>query len=114
MPLPKANHICANCGKHYYACNYCDRNRSDKSYRWLACSPECFAKIAWKYGLKYEHLKPQRTDLTEKELDELMNKPLDQVAQETIEELKDYADEISQIGFDGVVDLINKEMDKEV
>lgn len=114
MAQPKTNHVCAYCGKHYYACNYCDRNKSNKSYRWLACSPECYNKVIWRYGGERTDLKPQRTDMSEAQIDELMNKPLEQVKQETLEELKDYKDEIEQIGFDGVVDLINKEMNSEV
>lgn len=109
MPLPKPNHRCACCGKEYYACNYCDRT----GYKWLACSQECFAKVAWKYGAKYAHLKPQRTDMTEEQIDELMKKPIEQVKAESLEELKDYREEIEQIGFNGVVDLINKELDEQ-
>ena len=106
LPEREPNHVCAYCGKAYYACNYCDRT----GYKWLACSPECFAEVAWKYGSQYAHLKPQRTDMTDEEIDEMMNKPLEQVRQESAEELSDYKDELEQIGFDGVVDLINREM----
>lgn len=107
MPTPKPNHICANCGKSYYACNYCDRT----GYRWLACSPECFKQVAWKHGTKYYHLKPQRTDLTDEQINELLEKPIEEVRRESLAQLSDYKTEIEQIGFDGVVDLINRELD---
>ena len=108
MPQRKPNHVCACCGKQYYACNYCDRT----GYKWLACSPECFAKVAWKYSTKYEHLKPNRTDMNDEEIEEMMNKPLEEVKKESEEELSDYKEELAQVGFDGVVDLINREMEK--
>lgn len=109
MPLPKPNHKCAYCGKEYYACNYCDRT----DYRRFACSQECFAKVAWKFGAKYAHLRPQRTDMTEEQIDDLMEKPIEQVKAESLEELKDYREEIEQIGFNGVVSMINKELDEQ-
>lgn len=108
MPI-KTNHICACCGKKYYACNYCDRN----GYKWLACSPECFAKVAWKYGTKYAKYKPQRTDMTDEEIDEMMSKPIEEVKKESEAELADYKDELKQIGFEGVTDLINEKLERE-
>ena len=107
MPERKPNHVCACCGKLYYACNYCDRT----GYKWLACSPKCFAEVAWKYGVANAPRKPQRIDKTEEEIKEMMNQPLEQVKAESEAELSDYKDELEQIGFDGVVDLINREMD---
>ena len=104
MPAKKPNHICACCGKEYYACNYCDRT----GYKWLACSPECYEKVVITTPPQIK--RPQRTDMTDEEIDEMMNKPLEQVRQESAEELSDYKDELEQIGFDGVVDLINREM----
>lgn len=86
------NHTCACCGKRYYACNYCDKT----GYKWLACSPECFNKVAWKYGAKYAHLKPKEEEIEE-------------IKKQSEIDLSDYADELKEIGFDGVMYIINKE-----
>ena len=104
----KPNHVCACCGKAYYACNYCDRT----GYKWLACSPECFAKVAWRFGSKYAKYKPQRTDMTDEEIEDMLNKPLEQVKAESELELIEYKDELDEIGFNGVMDLINREIDE--
>lgn len=92
------------CGKEYYACNYCDRT----NYRKHACSPECFAKIAWRINPNY---RPSRTDLTAAQLEELMTTPLEVLKIQSLEELKEYADEIDELGFDGVMDIINKRLE---
>ena len=68
--------------------------------------------MAWKYGSKYEYLKPQRTDMSDEEIEEMLNKPLEQVRAESELELKEYKDELDEIGFDGVMDLINREIDE--
>ncbi len=51
--------------------------------------------------------------MTEEQIDELMEKPIEQVKEESLKELEDYKEEIEQIGFEGVVDLINKELDEQ-
>lgn len=51
--------------------------------------------------------------MSEEEVDELMKKPIEQVKAESLNELKDYAEDIEQVGFDGVVDLINKQIETE-
>lgn len=99
----KANHICKNpeCRKHYYACNFCDRNNNWKS---VACSFSCYQKymdlvIAERSKGKVVEVKPERTDMTEKEVDVLLESPIEKVLEDTKEELKDY------VGFDGSIDI---------
>ena len=116
MAEMKPNHICKNpeCRKKYYACNYCSRTLS---WRSVACSPECYQKytdlvIAERSKGKTVEVKPERTDMTEKEVDELMERPIEEVFEETKEELKDFADIDGNVNFAKAVDEINRELDK--
>lgn len=112
----KANHICKNpeCRKHYYACNYCDRSQNYKS---VACSFPCYQKymdlvIAERSKGKTVDVKPERTDMTEKEVDILLETPMEIVLEETKQELAEYADIDGNIDFTKTVNEINKELDK--
>ena len=116
MSEMKPNHICKNpeCRKKYYACNFCDKNRT---WRSVACSFECYQKytdlvIAERSKGKTIEVKPERTDMTEKEVDELMERPIEEVFEETKEELKEFADIDGNVNFAKAVDEINKELDK--
>ena len=116
MSEMKPNHICKNpeCRKKYYACKFCDKNRT---WRSVACSFECYQKytdlvIAERSKGKTVEVKPERTDMTEKEVDELMERPIEEVFEETKEELKDFADIDGNVNFAKAVDEINKELDK--
>ena len=116
MSEMKPNHICKNpeCRKKYYACNYCSRTLS---WRSVACSFECYQKytelvIAERSKGKTVEVKHERTDMTEKEVDELMERPIEEVFEETKEELKDFADIDGNVNFAKAVDEINKELDK--
>lgn len=116
MAENKANHICKNplCKKAYYACDYCDRTQNWKS---VACSRECYNAYenmvieARTKGVKV-NTKPNRTDMTEKEVDELLSKPVEEVLQKTKEDLKDYVDEIGNLNVIEAVDKINEEINK--
>ena len=112
----KPNHICKNpeCRKNYYACNYCSRTLN---WRSVACSFECYQKytdlvIAERSKGKTIEVKPERTDMTEKEVDELLKRPVEEVLEETKEELKDFADIDGNVNFAKAVDEINRELDK--
>ena len=116
MSEMKPNHICKNpeCRKNYYACNYCSRTLN---WRSVACSFECYQKytdlvIAERSKGKTVEVKPERTDMTEKEVDELMERPIEEVIEETKEELKDFADIDGNVNFAKAVDEINRELDK--
>ncbi len=112
----KPNHICKNpeCRKNYYACNYCSRTLN---WRSVACSFACYQKytdlvIAERSKGKTIEVKPERTDMTEKEVDELLKRPVEEVLEETKEELKDFADIDGNVNFAKAVDEINRELDK--
>ena len=113
----KPNHICKNpeCRKKYYACNFCDKNRT---WRSVACSFECYQKytdlvIAERSKGKTVEVKPERTDMTEKEVDELLKRPIEDVLEETKEELKDFADIDGNVNFAKAVDEINENFEKQ-
>lgn len=112
----KPNHICKNpdCRKKYYACNFCDKNQN---WRSVACSFACYQKytdlvIAERSKGKTVEVKPERTDMTEKEVDKLLERPIEEVVEETKEELKDFADINGNVDFAKAVDDINRELDK--
>ena len=116
MSEMKPNHICKNpeCRKKYYACNYCSRTLN---WRSVACSFECYQKytdlvIAERSKGKTVEVKPDRTDMTDNGVDELMERPIEEVFEETKEELKDFADIDGNVNFAKAVDEINKELDK--
>lgn len=113
----RPNHICKNpeCRKNYYACNFCDRNNNWKS---VACSFACYQKyidlvIAERSKGKTVKVKPERTDMTEKEVDELLERPVEEVIKETKEELKDFADVDGNVNFAKAVDEINENIEKQ-
>ena len=113
----KPNHICKNpeCRKNYYACNYCSRTLN---WRSVACSFECYQKytdlvIAERSKGKTIEVKPERTDMTEKEVDELLKRPIEEVLEETKEELKDFADIDGNVNFAKAVDEINENFEKQ-
>lgn len=112
----KPNHICKNpeCRKKYYACNFCSRTLN---WRSVACSFECYQKytdlvISERSKGKTIEVKPERTDMTEKEVDELLKRPIEEVLEETKEELKEFADIDGNVNFAKAVDEINQELDK--
>ena len=116
MSEMKPNHICKNpeCRKNYYACNYCSRTLN---WRSVACSFACYQKytdlvIAERSKGKTIEVKPERTDMTEKEVDELLKRPVEDVLEETKEELKDFTDIDGNVNFAKAVDEINRELDK--
>lgn len=112
----KPNHICKNpeCRKHYYACNYCSKTLN---WRSVACSFACYQKymdlvIAERSKGKDIEVKPERTDMTEQEVDALMEAPIEEVIEKTKEDLKDFADINGDVDFAKAVDKINRELDK--
>lgn len=112
----KANHICKNpeCKKLYYACDYCGRTLN---WRSVACSFACYQKymdlvIEERSKGKVVEVKPERIDMTEQEVDALMEAPIEEVIESTKEELKDFADINGDVDFAKAVDEINRELDK--
>ena len=87
MSEQKPNHICKNpeCRKHYYACDRCDKIQS---WRSVACSIECYKKytdlvIEARTKGKSIISKPERTDMTESEIDALLNKSMEEVLEDS-------------------------------
>lgn len=112
----KPNHICRNpeCKKAYYACNFCDKSQN---WRSVACSFACYQKymdlvIAERSKGKTIEVKPERTDMTEKQVDALLDAPVETVLEETKAELADFADIDGNVDFAKAVDEINRELDK--
>lgn len=99
----KPNHKCVICGEEYYSCDYCSRIAS---WRRFCDTEECYKKLME----KQDPVKEQRFDKTDREIQELMNKPVEVVKAETEKELSDYADIIADSGIMGAVDEINKEI----
>ena len=114
VPIKKPNSLCKNehCRKPFYACAYCTRTNA---WRAVACSIECYNAytdqvVAARAAKRKINLTPERTDLTEEQMQDLMNKPIEAVIEITKEELKDYADDIAAKGLGGTIDKINKEI----
>ena len=112
----KPNHVCKNpkCRKEYYACLHCDRSNN---WRSVACSFACYQEymnlvIEARSKGKTIEVKPERTDMTEKEVDILLEKPIEEVLEETKKELSEYADIDGNIDFAKAVDEINIKLDK--
>lgn len=101
----KPNHKCAVCGAEYWSCDYCSRIHS---WRSLCDTRECYEKLLQ----SREPAKEQRLDKTPEEMEVLMVKDIEEVKKDTLEELSDVADIITEEGIAGAVDVINKEMKK--
>jgi len=112
--IKQPNSLCKNenCRKPFYACAYCTHTNA---WRAVACSPECFVAYTEQVHVarknrKNLNTKPERTDMTDEQLDELMGKPVEEVIEMTKEELKDYSEDVERVGFGGTVDMINEEL----
>ena len=112
----KPNSLCKNelCRRAYYACAYCTHANA---WRAVACSPECFnaymEQVAVARGLgKPVNLLPERTDMDENAVKELMAMPREDVIEMTKEELVDYKEDVAALGIVGTVDKINKRRGK--
>lgn len=112
----KPNHICKNpkCRKEYYACNFCGRTLN---WRSVACSFDCYQEymdlvIAERSKGKIIEVKPERTDMTEQEVDILMNTSIEEVMENSKEELKEFADIDGNVNFAKAVDEINENLNK--
>jgi len=66
--------------------------------------------VAARAAKKTVNLLPERTDLTEEQMQELMNKPIDEVIEITKNELADYGDTFAAHGLGGTIDFINDEI----
>ena len=108
--IKRPNSICKNinCRKPFYACAFCTHTNA---WRSMACSIECYLAYGdqvceARAAKKKVNLLPERTDMTETEIKEFMEKPIDEIIAITNEELKDYSGSIAEI-----VTQINDEID---
>lgn len=118
----KPNHICKNPNctknpdggrKHYYACPSCDHSQN---WRSVACSWECFieyqdAVIAARSKGKTISTLPERTDMTEMEIKELMESSSGDIIMKTKKELQDYVDTDGTINISEAVEEVNQKID---
>lgn len=95
----KPNHKCMNseCGKEYYACNYCDKT----SYRKYACSPECYAKVVDYFAAQKKKL--IRNTPTDEELSTAYT--------ESVAEISEAVPNVEKIGIEAAVEIINKKIE---
>ena len=120
----KANTICKNVNcthgvdggrKHFYSCFYCLKVQNWKS---VCCSEECYTEYSSQVKEARSKDKPvdllaDRTDMTKNEVLEIMTAPIDDVIDMTKSELKDYQNDLDEVGYSGVVEKINQELDFE-
>lgn len=115
--MKKANHICkyskctlgADGGrKEYYACDYCDRINAWKS---VACCKEHYDLYIQEVldARSAANKLPERLDKTEEEVKELYKKPVEQVLEETKEELSEYVVD-GELNIEEAVDKVNEEI----
>ena len=99
----KANHVCAVCGNKYYSCDYCSRIAS---WRRLCDTIECY-QVLMASQLPAKEI---RLDKTDKELEDIMKKPVEEVLNDTKEELSDYKDIIEKDGIGKAVEAVNNDI----
>ena len=64
--------------------------------------------------MKDQTMKPQRTDMTEKEVDNIIhNMSQDEAIKKSKKELEEYTDEIKEGGLSLAVDVANKDLDNQ-
>lgn len=119
----KPNTICRNenCTKgvdgkqkQFYSCAYCLKTQNRRS---ICCCQECQDEYEQQVVKARESereisLLPHRTDMTEKQVIDLMKKPYKEVRKQTMEELSDYSEDISDYGLIATIDKINAEIDE--
>ena len=112
--IKKPNSLCKNinCRKPFYVCAYCTHKIA---WRSVACCPECFdaymGQVAEaRAANRNVSMLPERTDMTEEQVKELIATPTDEVIAATKEELSEYSDDLDAIGLGETIDKINEEI----
>lgn len=120
MNKKEPNAVCRQCGKPYYVCNYCTRVQNYMTY---VCSQACYEEYtkavldrrkenADKFRQEFINVYTSRHDLTPEQYNELMSKPINQVAEETKAEFKEYFDKYPGASITEIVSIINKEINE--
>ena len=97
----------------FYACLYCTHKQK---YRAVACSPECYEEYikqvaeARSNGAPVEVALPERLDMTQQEVVDLINEPTEAVIKKTKEELADYIEDEEYFNVGGIVEMINEKI----
>lgn len=98
--------------KHFYACMTCLRTEQWRAY---CCSIDCYeeyTRIVLESRAKAKEL-PERTDMTKNEIEQVMNRPVEDVINYTKNvELKDYIEENPGSSIGQIVDKVNADIDK--
>nr|DAJ77307.1 MAG TPA: hypothetical protein [Caudoviricetes sp.] len=98
--------------KHFYACMTCLRTEQWRAY---CCSIDCYeeyTRIVLESRAKAKEL-PERTDMTKNEIEQVMNRPVEDVINYTKNvELKDYIEENPGSSISQIVDKVNADIDK--
>lgn len=120
--IKKPNTICRNPNckhgenggrKMFYACMTCLRSENWKAY---CCSAECYeeyTKIILESRSKGANvvMQPERLDMTPSEITEVMETPMQEVAEYTKEvELKDYFEENPGATLSEIVEKVNEDI----
>lgn len=105
--------------KYFYACAYCTGTKKWKAY---CCSPECWDEYQdiisrRTVGAEQQEDLPERTDMTQEEVKELIyDTPYEVIEETTRQELDGYLPEDAEIIPETVgpaIDAINAEIDAE-
>lgn len=111
--VKNANTYCRNCGKHYYACKYCIKNQTWRSF---CCSKECHEEYVKTILDERESMKlannTNNTDLSNEELENIKSMTSEEALKQTKEDLKDYIEENPDISLSEVINLVNNDIDE--
>lgn len=119
----KPNTICKNPNctkgadggrKHFYACMSCLRNENWKAY---CCSFECYEEyiriVLADRAKSHENMLPDRTDMTQEEILNVMKQPVEDVEEYTKSvELADYTEENPNEPLSDILQKVNEDIDK--
>lgn len=107
--IKKPNTICRWCEKEYYACKYCLKTQSWRSY---CCSEECHKKyIKAILDLREEEVKNKNNSLLSKsEANDIKNMTSKDALSQTKEDLKDYIEENPDKSLSEVLDIVNNDI----
>lgn len=119
--IKKPNTICRNPNcthgvdggrKRFYACLTCLRSESWRAY---CCSVNCYeeyTKIILDSRSKNKHEYPERTDMTDQEIQKVMDTPVETIKQYTeTEELADYIQEQPGASLSTIIEKVNEDID---
>lgn len=109
MPtLRKPNAVCRECGSEYYVCKYCLKTNT---WRTFVCSLECFNEYTKKtLAFREKQARENNTTYSDEELKKIKETPLEQVVEETKQDLKDYFDENKGKTLSQVLDIVNDDI----